>query len=128
MRNKHEVIKKKWGYEKIIVNTDEYCGKILVMKPRSYGSYHCHENKDETFLNAGKCTVVVNIEGHLCLLHPGGSLRVMRLIGHAIYNLDRTHKAIIIEFSTHDDSGDTRRLDRSGLFGNGSDKIVEEDK
>ena len=46
-----EIIKKGWGYEKIIVNNSEYCGKILYFNKHKKCSYHTHILKLETFEN-----------------------------------------------------------------------------
>lgn len=44
-----DVVEKFWGKEVVIVNCDEYCGKILVLNGGYSSSYHCHEIKQETF-------------------------------------------------------------------------------
>jgi D-lyxose ketol-isomerase len=43
------VVLKNWGYEKIIVNNNLYCGKILHFFKGKTGSAHFHLKKDETF-------------------------------------------------------------------------------
>ena len=48
-------VPKGWGYEKWIVNTDEYCGKLLFFNEGKRCSWHYHKKKDETFyLQSGK--------------------------------------------------------------------------
>ena len=42
-------VPKGWGYEKWIVNTEEYCGKILHINKGKKCSWHYHKLKDETF-------------------------------------------------------------------------------
>lgn len=45
-------VRKKWGYERWIINTPEYCGKELFIKMGNWsseGKYHYHKLKDETF-------------------------------------------------------------------------------
>mgnify|MGYP001328181883 CR=1 FL=1 len=48
-------VPKGWGYEKWIVNTDEYCGKLLFFDEGKRCSWHYHNLKDETFyLQSGR--------------------------------------------------------------------------
>ena len=42
-------VPKGWGYEKWIVNTDLYCGKLLFIEAGKRCSWHYHKLKDETF-------------------------------------------------------------------------------
>ena len=42
-------VPKRLGYEKWIVNTDEYCGKLLFFNKGKRCSWHYHKLKDETF-------------------------------------------------------------------------------
>ena len=44
-----EIHPKGWGYEKWIVNKDEYCGKLLHIIKGMKCSWHYHQKKDETF-------------------------------------------------------------------------------
>ena len=53
-----EIHPKGWGYEKWIVNKDEYCGKLLHIIKGMKCSWHYHKKKDETFyLQEGKLLV-----------------------------------------------------------------------
>ena len=57
MKNQPEIhfVKKGWGFEKIIVNKPEYCGKLLYMVKGRRASLHVHYEKDEVFfLQSGK--------------------------------------------------------------------------
>jgi mannose-6-phosphate isomerase-like protein (cupin superfamily) len=40
---------KGWGFEKWIVNTELYCGKVLYFAKNRKCSLHYHKDKDETF-------------------------------------------------------------------------------
>ena len=42
-------VEKGWGYELILVNNEEYCGKILHFNAGSKFSMHSHLQKRETF-------------------------------------------------------------------------------
>ena len=51
-------VEKGWGYEKWIVNKEEYCGKLLFFKEGKQCSWHYHKKKDEVFyLQSGKMIV-----------------------------------------------------------------------
>jgi mannose-6-phosphate isomerase-like protein (cupin superfamily) len=53
MEIKH--VDKGWGYEKWIVNKEEYCGKLLFFNKDKRCSWHYHKIKDEVFyLQSGK--------------------------------------------------------------------------
>lgn len=45
----HKFVSKGWGYEKWVVNGDQYCGKILHMVKHKRLSLHYHKLKHETF-------------------------------------------------------------------------------
>lgn len=47
--NDYHYVSKGWGYEKWIVNKEEYCGKLLFFWKGKRCSYHYHKLKDETF-------------------------------------------------------------------------------
>ena len=42
-------VPKGWGYEKWIVNNEEYCGKLLFLAKGKKCSWHFHKLKDEVF-------------------------------------------------------------------------------
>jgi len=42
-------VKKKWGNEKWIVNTELYCLKLMTVLPEHSCSFHAHSKKTETF-------------------------------------------------------------------------------
>ena len=51
-------VPKGWGYEKWIVNKEEYCGKLLYFEKGKRCSWHYHKLKDEVFyLQSGKMIV-----------------------------------------------------------------------
>ena len=52
-------VSKNWGFEKIIVNTPLYCGKLLFIAAKKKTSLHYHNRKDETFfVHRGKVTIL----------------------------------------------------------------------
>ena len=51
-------VPKGWGFEKWIVNNEEYCGKLLYFVKGKRCSWHYHEIKDEVFyIQSGKILV-----------------------------------------------------------------------
>ena len=42
-------VPKGWGFEKWIVNNEEYCGKLLYFAKGKMCSWHYHKLKDEVF-------------------------------------------------------------------------------
>jgi len=55
MTSSIEFVSKGWGHEKVICNTEEYCGKLLYFVKGKKCSFHYHKLKDETFyLQSGK--------------------------------------------------------------------------
>ena len=46
----NEIFPKKWGYENIIVNNEEYCGKILHFNAGTKFSNHMHIKKGKVFI------------------------------------------------------------------------------
>ena len=51
-------VPKGWGFEKWIVNCEEYCGKLLYFAKDKKCSWHYHKIKDEVFyIQSGKILV-----------------------------------------------------------------------
>ena len=51
-------VPKGWGWERWIVNCEEYCGKLLFFEEGKRCSWHYHKLKDEVFyLQSGKMIV-----------------------------------------------------------------------
>jgi D-lyxose ketol-isomerase len=122
------IISKQWGYEKILVNCVEYCGKILLLLPNGKASsVHYHRKKKETFhvlegyveIEVWSCTDKYgsNDLGHWgrttrATLAPGMSLTLDPLVGHRFWA--KREIAKIIEFSMFDEPNDTYRLIDAG--------------
>lgn len=104
-------VPKVWGNELIIVNNDNYCGKILLLNPGYQSSLHYHEKKHETFyVLEGTCYLEIGAVfqtaalGHLITIEPKTP--------HRFFN-PTTSLVKIIEFSTHDDDADSIRIELS---------------
>lgn len=102
-------VEKLWGQEIWMVN-DEYCGKILRVKPGYMCSLHYHPVKRETFyVQAGSVTLerVTNEGNFIELLFPGDSRTIP---AHTPHRFSSYTGAQIIEVSTHHSDEDVVRL------------------
>lgn len=103
-------VDKVWGYEILVVNTDKYCGKRLMLNKAWQCSLHYHKIKDETFLVAsGK--VLMEVNGNVFFTKPGDTIRIEPLTRHRFGGLEDSE---IIEFSTHHENSDSYRIELSG--------------
>mgnify|MGYP000557139857 CR=1 FL=1 len=102
-------VKKVWGQELWIVNTDKYCGKILQLKEGHRSSLHMHRKKDETFYILGG-KVLFELDRKRMILRDGDVIRIRPGSWHRFTGLT---DAIIIEFSTHHSDKDVIRKTRS---------------
>ncbi len=110
--NTVKFVPKGWGYEKWIVNTELYCGKLLHIIKGKRCSWHYHVLKDETFyLQEGKLKVWYSEDddrdiAHTTILERGDKFHVYRGLRHQMLALEDTD---LFEFSTqHFDSDSTR--------------------
>ena len=106
-------VPKGWGYEKWIVNTDEYCGKLLFFNEGKRCSWHYHKKKDETFyLQSGKILLYYGDSDNLngakdLVLEPGDKFHVPIGMKHRMYGLLDTE---LFEFSTEHFDEDSNRI------------------
>ena len=119
-----KTVPKEWGYEYWIVNTPQYCGKLLVMGEGWASSLHCHQVKDETMLildgsavmetkpngldGPSEYTMMRAEERTSIRIPPGLYHRLMTSVGF---------DCVIAEFSTSHDEDDVTRAEVSkGLY------------
>jgi mannose-6-phosphate isomerase-like protein (cupin superfamily) len=102
--------KKVWGNEIEIVNTKDYCGKLLNLKQGYCCSLHYHKKKDETFYVNTGC-IILEVEDSKVLMRPGASFRIKPGTKHRFSGVVDSQ---IIEFSTHHEDKDSIRLFKSG--------------
>ena len=104
---------KGWGYEKWIVNKDEYCGKLLHIIKGKKCSWHYHKLKDETFyLQEGKILLKYSDEDNIeeskeLILERGDKFHVYRGLRHQMFALEDTE---LFEFSTQHFDDDSYRI------------------
>ena len=110
-----EIHPKGWGYEKWIVNKDEYCGKLLHIIKGMKCSWHYHQKKDETFyLQEGKLLVRYSDEddidkAKLRIMERGDKFHVSRGLRHQMLALQDSD---LFEFSTQHFEDDSYRIKR----------------
>jgi len=108
-----KLVPKGWGYEKWIVNTEEYCGKILHFIKDGRCSYHYHKLKDETFyVQSGKIRLYYGTNddydnaNHITLV-KGDKFHVRRGLRHQMVALEDSE---LFEFSTQHFDEDSYRI------------------
>jgi mannose-6-phosphate isomerase-like protein (cupin superfamily) len=117
--NTVKIVNKLWGYEKIIVNTDKYCGKIIHINEFNMGSFHYHKIKDETFyLLSGKVKIKYSLSDNYensedIIMNPGDTFRIYPELRHQIIGIEESD---LLEFSTHDIDDDSYRVISSENF------------
>ena len=108
-------VPKGWGFEKWIVNGNEYCGKLLYFVKGGKCSWHYHILKDETFyiqsgkliLRYGECDDLAN--AYEIILNAGDKFHIYRELRHQMEALEDTQ---LFEFSTQHFDEDSYRLER----------------
>ena len=106
-------VPKGWGYEKWIVNTDEYCGKLLFFDEGKRCSWHYHNLKDETFyLQSGRILLYYGDSDDLakandCILEPGDKFHIYRGLRHQMIAVESSE---LFEFSTEHCDEDSYRV------------------
>tara|TARA_R110000796_G_scaffold251782_1_gene384013 strand:+ start:807 stop:1166 length:360 start_codon:yes stop_codon:yes gene_type:complete len=106
-------VPKGWGWEKWIVNCEEYCGKLLFFKKGKRCSWHYHVEKDEVFyLQSGKMIVYYSEQTEIekanqLILSPGDNFHVYRGLRHQMVALEDSE---LFEFSTQHFDSDSYRI------------------
>ena len=106
-------VPKGWGFEKWIVNKEEYCGKLLYFVKGKCCSWHYHKLKDEVFyVQSGKLLVKYSDSDDIdsaseVILGPGDNFHVYRGLRHRMMALEDTE---LFEFSTQHFDSDSYRI------------------
>ena len=106
-------VPKGWGFEKWIVNNEEYCGKLLYLVKGKRCSWHYHILKDEVFyIQSGKVLVKYSdgdsiSDSKETILNKGDSFHVYRGLRHQMVAIEDSE---IFEFSTQHFDSDSHRL------------------
>ena len=111
--NNIKFVPKGWGYEKWIVNNEEYCGKLLYLVKGKRCSWHYHTLKDEVFYVQSGKVIVKYSDGDdidnvgIQTLVPGDNFHVYRGLRHQLIALQDSE---IFEFSTQHFDSDSHRI------------------
>ncbi len=106
-------VPKGWGFEKWIVNTEEYCGKLLYFVKGKKCSWHYHKLKDETFyIQSGKIILKYSDDDEMnyadeIILNKGDKFHIYRTLRHQMFALENTE---LFEFSTQHFDEDSYRI------------------
>ena len=106
-------VPKGWGFEKWIVNNEEYCGKLLFFVKGKRCSWHYHVLKDDViYVQSGKILVKYSKfddlhAAHEKVLGPGDNFHVYRGLRHQMLALEDTE---LFEFSTQHFDSDSYRI------------------
>ena len=110
---KSEIHPKGWGYEKWIVNSPLYCGKLLFFHKDKKCSFHFHIIKTETFyLQSGLLRVLYSFgdeisQANEIILKPGDSFHIPIGLRHQMIALENSE---LFEFSTQHFEEDSHRI------------------
>jgi|TARA_R100000963_G_C4608317_1_gene79583 quercetin dioxygenase-like cupin family protein len=110
-----KTVKKTWGKEEWLVNdkTNNYCGKILTIKPNKATSMHFHSNKHETFyVLEGELELDIidtdTNERSVIYLEKGNTYVMERNTPHKLGASGK--KVKLVEFSTFHEDTDSYRV------------------
>jgi quercetin dioxygenase-like cupin family protein len=112
---KMKFVPKGWGFEKWIVNNEEYCGKLLYFVKGKRCSWHYHKLKDEVFyIQSGKVKLLYSEaddinEAKTLILEKGDNFHVYRGLRHQMIALEDTE---LFEFSTQHFDSDSYRIQK----------------
>jgi len=108
-----KLVPKGWGFEKWIVNNEEYCGKLLYMVKDKKCSWHFHEKKRETFyVQSGAIKLFFGMtddfsQASYAILNAGDKFEIPRGMRHQMIALLDTE---LFEFSTTHFDEDSHRV------------------
>jgi quercetin dioxygenase-like cupin family protein len=106
-------VPKGWGFEKWIVNSREYCGKLLYIAKDKKCSWHYHILKDETFyIQSGEILLRYSEEDEVesaseIILKKGDKFHIYRGLRHQMEAIQDTE---LFEFSTQHFDEDSIRI------------------
>ena len=115
LENKIHFVPKGWGFEKWIVNCEEYCGKLLYFVKGKRCSWHYHKLKDEVFyIQSGMILLKYSDDDDLenaksVILQQGDRFHVYRGLRHQMIAMLDTE---LFEFSTQHFDSDSYRIEK----------------
>jgi mannose-6-phosphate isomerase-like protein (cupin superfamily) len=110
-----EVVEKLWGNEKILHNDQDYCCKVLMIRPGYTSSLHYHKVKRETFyVVSGKVMLYRMSKGAFTVLHVGTSVTLEPGEAHSFRSVGGV--AIVVEASSRHSDADVFRIEESRVL------------
>ena len=109
----HKLVPKGWGYEKWIVNKEQYCGKLLHIVKGKKLSWHYHKIKDEVmYIQSGSVIIYYGMDEDInkakaVMLMAGESFHIPVGLIHRIVAVETSE---VFEFSTQHFDEDSYRL------------------
>ena len=106
-------VPKGWGWERWIVNNEEYCGKLMFFEKDKRCSWHYHVLKDEVFYLQSGLMIVKYSDGddlesaEQIVLGPGENFHVYRGLRHQMVAIEYSE---LFEFSTQHFDNDSHRI------------------
>tara|TARA_R100000664_G_C2759374_1_gene149074 strand:- start:6824 stop:7183 length:360 start_codon:yes stop_codon:yes gene_type:complete len=110
-----KLVSKGWGFEKWIVNSKLYCGKLLYFVKGKKCSWHYHKIKDEVFyVQSGKILLRYSRSDdiglcHVTILETGDNFHIPPGTRHQMEALQDTE---LFEFSTQHFDSDSYRIEK----------------
>lgn len=108
-------LEREWGTERIIVETEKYLGKMLVMKAGSKGGLQYHVDKDEAFYLMGGEAIVRTDEGDGLVSFRIFPDEGFHIPAGAIHQVEAVTDCVLIEWSTPHYDDRVHVEDRYGL-------------
>ena len=106
-------VDKIWGEEIILVNSDKYCGKLLLVNQDAISSYHLHRDKTETFYTLEGYGLLV-VEGKTHTLAP--FTRPKTIMPNERHSFKGLTNMILLEVSTPHSDDDVVRYTESKAY------------
>lgn len=104
-----QLVPKLWGAERILVNSDKYCAKLLEIKGGYQCSLHRHSKTESFFVLDGMVDIEVGDER--LTLFSQDAVHIPSMTWHRFSSKDG---AIILEISTPHKDADVERQTESG--------------
>ena len=112
-RPEMKYVPKGWGFERWIVNSEKYCGKLLYFVKGKKCSWHFHKIKDEVFfIQRGKILLKYGLDDNIdssssVILERGDNFHIPVGLRHQMIALEDTE---LFEFSTQHFDEDSYRV------------------
>ena len=111
-----KIIKKVWGWEVVLISTELYSCKLMVIKGGYQCSIHYHKEKDETFMllvgDVILTTYKVLLGPHFLKMKQLVPFHIKPLVKHKFQGISKF--SVLLEVATEDKAEDSYRETKSG--------------